>query len=119
MSQAPRTQGPSCLGANPSLVVEVGTNQIIQNDCKIGKKYMMLSPDKKLVTSRHLSIIYSPAPSESQIPSVFSRDFPGQPKHVEGGGGRDFASVLELWAVYRPRGHWCGSAPVRSAVSGL
>uniref|UniRef100_A0A671G9S1 Acetyl-CoA acyltransferase 1 n=1 Tax=Rhinolophus ferrumequinum TaxID=59479 RepID=A0A671G9S1_RHIFE len=55
MSQAPRTQGPSCLGANPSLVVEVGTNQIIQNDCKI----------------------------ESQIPSVFSRDFPGQPKHVE------------------------------------
>lgn len=69
-------------------MVEVGTNQIIQDDCKIGKKkYMMLSPDRKLVTSRHLSIILSPAASESQILSVFSKGFPGQPMHVEVGLG--------------------------------
>lgn len=66
----------------------MGTNQIIQNDCKIGKKkYMMISPDRKLVTSRHFSIILSPAASESQIISIFSKDLPGQPKRVEVGLG--------------------------------
>lgn len=85
----PGYREPPCLGGNPSLMVEVGTHPIIQNDGKTGqKKYMILSPDRKL-PSRHLSIIHSSAASESQIPQVFSKDFPGQPKHV----------VVGLWGV--------------------
>ena len=68
----------------------MGTNQIIPNDCKIGlkKKSMILFLQiGGLSHLRHICAIRSPATPESQIPSVFSEDFPGEPKRVWVGSG--------------------------------
>lgn len=77
---------PLRLGGDSSLVGDVGTNQIIPNDCNIGRrKFMVSSTDREAVASRLLCTIRFPATQEPQIPSVSLKDFPEEPKRVEVG----------------------------------
>lgn len=53
-----------------------------------------MNRDREFVTSQQLNTICSPAAPESPVPSVFSKDFPREHKHV---GVR----VWGLWELFK------------------